>query len=1076
MQIKGARAGRFGPRCQQCSEKFLLVIEGPDKPPLIIKPPRKPAEVISPAVAMALGIEMPAPARHRQASVAGGTQVTLVGSGDSTLSGQSLGGSGVGSALPSLKPQTPSAPSDGSNGSGSGTALSAVTTIESAPPPAASIPSAQAAPPAPAPVSAPPPSAGRTSIPSSDPSPALGFARGSLATAIQAAERAMDRAERTGRLPADSETPSLPSAMQTSVPAAPQAPAAAPPEPRRRNAEPSAASATSIPVAPVPAARPPSGAEFLTDPGLRRMEQSGRLGGYEVIKKLGQGGMGAVYLARQGSLDRNVAVKILSPELAQDPSFVARFTREAYAAAQLTHHNIVQIHDIGEENDIHYFSMEFVEGQTLSSTVKQAKHLDPEAAVGYVLQAARGLKFAHDHAMIHRDIKPENLLLNDQGLVKVADLGLVKRHGVSEQATASPALAAASDASVTGAALSMGTPAYMAPEQARDAAKVDVRADIYSLGCTLYDLLTGRPPFTGKTVAEVLTKHASEPILPPEMIVKNVPKSLSVILVKMMAKRPEDRYASMNDVIKALEEFLGVSGGGSGPFSPREEHARALETAVREFRASTWARLRGFVILGYFALCAILTLTMLWFARTGEATEDITLAGGFLGLGILSFVSYIALTGMTQRTYLFRKLRQYVFGAQITDWLKALLFAVVLIAMLKVFGLIWAWLGFLIAGILLAAALHFTLDVLVRKQRQPQIIQMESMFKTMRLRGLDEDALRQFVCKYSGGYWEEFYEALFGYESKIQARQNWGTGVRARDRSKKWGAWRDPIIAWIDARMRQRQEEKERKFLVKIEERKLRAEGVDQPAAKARKVAGNFVAKVGRMKEASADAAAVKLGTFVDDDALAKDDYVDRKRESYLQRKYGGFSGLILGAQVRFLVGLGLLALFFLWFHGKNPDFPQNFFHRAGAIIDATHNNLSAEDRHGATVDMGSIKLNNPDQAVTVNTDQAVGFAQQHGVNVSQNTQQEISSITNRVLNITSCYQAGIAGAILVFSAFFRGFKMGVFMFLATFVLLLCGGDDRIFHLPSVGSFDRDKIAMIAGSGIALLGFLFGRQ
>ena len=224
-----------------------------------------------------------------------------------------------------------------------------------------------------------------------------------------------------------------------------------------------------------------------TDPTLVQIESAGKLGPYEIVKKLGQGGMGTVYLARQVSLDRKVAVKVLNSQLAGDASFVARFTREAYAAAQLTHHNIVQIHDIGEENDVHYFSMEFVEGKTLNGLLKSGGHIEPKSAVSYILQAAHGLKFAHDHAMIHRDIKPDNLLVNDQGLVKVADLGLVKRKGTQD--VSSRMLTDASDASVTGAASAMGTPAYMPPEQARDAASVDGRAPIsirWDAPCMIY--------------------------------------------------------------------------------------------------------------------------------------------------------------------------------------------------------------------------------------------------------------------------------------------------------------------------------------------------------------------------------------------------------------------------------------------------------------------------------------------------------------------------------------------------------------------------------------------------------------
>ena len=330
------------------------------------------------------------------------------------------------------------------------------------------------------------------------------------------------------------------------------------------------------------------------------------LGGYELLRKLGQGGMGTVYLARQVSLDRDVAVKVLKQQLAADAQFVARFTREAYAAAQLVHHNVVQIHDIGAQRETHYFSMEFVPGQTLADLIDQQGAIDPEMAAGYILQAARGLKFAHDHGMIHRDIKPDNLLLNDQGIVKIADLGLVKTPGSQQtmsneqQPVGSPAASASlsggsaaasahsADAATTLAHVTMGTPSYMAPEQAQDAANVDARADIYSLGCTFYALLTGRPPFEG-SVESVIRKHAFQAPVPPHHLAKRIPENLSAIVLTMLAKKPAERYPNIAHVIRALEDYLGVE--ATGKFSPREEHADLLEQSVRGFNASSFAPL-----------------------------------------------------------------------------------------------------------------------------------------------------------------------------------------------------------------------------------------------------------------------------------------------------------------------------------------------------------------------------------------------------------------------------------------------------------------------------------------------------
>jgi eukaryotic-like serine/threonine-protein kinase len=153
------------------------------------------------------------------------------------------------------------------------------------------------------------------------------------------------------------------------------------------------------------------------------------LGGYRLLRELGRGAMGAVYLAKQLSLDREVALKTIQGEWASNPIFIARFTREAYAAAQLTHHTVVQIYDLGVDRDVHYFSMEYVRGQSLDQFVKQQGKLDSSVALGYVLQAARGLQYAHSRGLVHRDVKPANLMLSEHGVVKVADLGLVKNVG-----------------------------------------------------------------------------------------------------------------------------------------------------------------------------------------------------------------------------------------------------------------------------------------------------------------------------------------------------------------------------------------------------------------------------------------------------------------------------------------------------------------------------------------------------------------------------------------------------------------------------------------------------------------------
>ncbi len=268
----------------------------------------------------------------------------------------------------------------------------------------------------------------------------------------------------------------------------------------------------------------------------------------------------------------------MKPQWAGNPRFVAQFTREADAAAQLVHHHLVEIYDFGDRGGTPYFSTEWVEGESLAARYRRDQPLPADEAAVYVLQAVRGLKYAHDQGMVHRDVNLENLFVSGEGVVKVTNLGLVKTPELAEAEesanarTSTTALAGASQ--VTHAKVAVGTPAYMAPEQAEDAVHIDARADIYSLGCTLYALITGRPPFEGKTVVEIQNKHKTQPVTPPELIVKRVSRDLSAIVMKMLARNRDERYSDLGDVMSALEVFLGVPSAGA--FTPRQEHANLL--------------------------------------------------------------------------------------------------------------------------------------------------------------------------------------------------------------------------------------------------------------------------------------------------------------------------------------------------------------------------------------------------------------------------------------------------------------------------------------------------------------------
>lgn len=281
------------------------------------------------------------------------------------------------------------------------------------------------------------------------------------------------------------------------------------------------------------------------------MSETRRLGDrYELGEPLGRGGMAEVLEGRDLRLGRRVAVKILRPDLAKDPAFQSRFRREAQSAASLNHPNIVAVYDTGEDilGDesasvvVPYIVMEYVDGQTLRQLLASGRRLLPERALEITAGVLAALDYSHRHGIVHRDIKPANVMLTRTGDVKVMDFGIAR------------ALADAS-ATMTAASAVMGTAQYLSPEQARGEV-VDARSDLYSTGCLLYELLTGRPPFTGDSPVSVAYQHVSENPLPPSQVDPAVPPALDALVMKSLAKSPDDRYQTAADFRSDVERAI----------------------------------------------------------------------------------------------------------------------------------------------------------------------------------------------------------------------------------------------------------------------------------------------------------------------------------------------------------------------------------------------------------------------------------------------------------------------------------------------------------------------------------------
>jgi serine/threonine protein kinase len=344
----------------------------------------------------------------------------------------------------------------------------------------------------------------------------------------------------------------------------------------------------------------------------------GSLGRYQLLAKLGQGGMGTVYLARDTRLDRCVAVKVLPAESVDDPDALARFHREAKALAKLSHPGIVQAHDAEEHDGRHFLVMEYVEGTSLGQLLLESGHLSPGVAADYIHQAALALQHAHEKGLVHRDLKPSNLLLTPEKRIKILDLGLARF--LQDQV----------DPGRTREGTGLGTPDYAAPEQFRDAHNADARADIYSLGCTLYHLLAGRVPFPGSSLSDKYRAHESKepPLL--EGLCPEIPTGLVATVGRMMAKRPAERFQTAQEAADALAPYVAGSSLSAARFkSTHTWHGSQLTvTAVQFPRRRPWL---PWAVAGVAVVALLAVLVLAWprlFPRAGPNQNPETIASG----------------------------------------------------------------------------------------------------------------------------------------------------------------------------------------------------------------------------------------------------------------------------------------------------------------------------------------------------------------------------------------------------------------------------------------------------------------
>eukprot|EP00752_Nemacystus_decipiens_P015711 g14024.t1 len=288
-------------------------------------------------------------------------------------------------------------------------------------------------------------------------------------------------------------------------------------------------------------------------PELEEQKSNRQIPGYQMLSKLGAGAMATVYKARQLSLDRIVAIKVLPQKHNQDSNFIQRFYDEGKAAAKLNHPNIVGAYDVGHAGEYHYFVMEFVDGRTVYDDITKNGAYDEKEALRITMDVAEALSHAHGQGFIHRDVKPKNIMITNEGTVKLADMGLARAVTDREAAEAE-------------AGKAYGTPYYISPEQIRGEIEIDFRADIYALGATAYHMVTGRVPYEGANPSIVMRKHLSEELEPPDHLNESLTSGFSEIIEVCMAKSPKKRYGTTEDL---LHDLQAVS-RGEQPFIARK--------------------------------------------------------------------------------------------------------------------------------------------------------------------------------------------------------------------------------------------------------------------------------------------------------------------------------------------------------------------------------------------------------------------------------------------------------------------------------------------------------------------------
>lgn len=788
-----------------------------------------------------------------------------------------------------------------------------------------------------------------------------------------------------------------------------------------------------------------------------------------VLKLLGHGPRGKSLLARPLSLAGKVVLKVVAADRGRDAIFVERFLREALATAQLSSPHLIPIVDIGRDGSSTFTAMEYVPGASLAEELARRGKIEPKTAAAWILQAARGLSVAHAQGIWHRDIKPENLRLTPDGLVVVDDLGLEttpslaaaesERDAGGSKGPRGKGRTVAEDAAPRTRALqrvAVGTPVYMAPEQARDALIIDGRADVYSLGCTFYQLVTGRPPFVRPSATELIASHQADEVIPPQEFAPGIPPRIADVIMTMTRKTPEERYPSMGVVVDVLENALGLPQGKTAPIE--DAYRQAVREGASLTNDSPSAKLRSRILMA--ACGAWLAFLLLLLAM--RAFRPLIVAGGFgiLVAGTLAFASR-----SLRPSGLVDALREMFLGNGVRSWIVSGLAALVLLGM-AIYG---GFLGSLIflsicVGGLIAAFRHYV-ERPYLADRDEAVARVKEPLKRLRDAGADEQRLRDALITTAGPGWEPLFGGVFGERALAAERlRALHDPTSPSGEGRRW--WSGRLERLLSTVVEIRRDGRLRRLFQEVEEARFEAEGVNQMTARrlSWRVAPALIAAASEWRDEQAALRAGyrspgAVGPTISQylrNAIEEPDRVLAGREAgpgpFAQR-LDSLTDRIFGRLPRLILGAVLISAFAYWMHTHKVVTAEQIGQAASQIGRAAKTAAENADPNA----LGEVKVDLP------------------AVDASQVAKPLGDDWVPGPFRSIFAANLGAAGLLLLVSAAFRSRGVGLAAYLAAAAALFAPA----IGLTSgglAGTFAPATQAMLLGVAILTLGIVFGRR